>query len=358
MLKPKISLICPSYNHKKYIKPFINSILVQSERNFELIIIDDASTDGNLAEISDIKDARIKIFKNDYNRGVNFCITKACAKAKADIIAFTPSDDIYSSRYIELILKEFKNKKSDVVFIAMEYIDEKGRLLPGSWDLPVNKTQREIFVDYFLRGPQLPTNGMSFKKSVIAKLLPLDYGVLQYSDTQLHSNFLFRNKITMLNSHLIYTRISKEAASARRSDVSLRESIETEKLMNTFVNLIGENTRVFNNFFGGHPLVKNQKITPKTIPFWLARIAMTAESFEKKSWGYKKIMEFISSGKNSDLLHKEYKFDFGQYLNLGKIIADLNPSVKLKKYRKRFQRLLLIFIVFITLSALSLLLLF
>ena len=54
---PLISVVCPSYNHEKYVKYFIESLINQTYSNWELIIVDDCSTDHNIDEIKKIKDA-------------------------------------------------------------------------------------------------------------------------------------------------------------------------------------------------------------------------------------------------------------------------------------------------------------
>ena len=347
MDKPKISLVCPSYNHEKYIAPFLDGILNQTKQDFEIVIVDDASTDNNAAIIKKYADARIKLIENDCNRGINYSFTKGCRAAQADIIAFVPTDDVYLPQYLASVLEKYEDDRTDAVFIAMKYIDEKGKALSGSWPLPDNKSQKEIFLHYFFKGPLLATNGMSFKKSVIAKLLPLDYGLMQYSDTQLHLNLLFNNKIVMLNRPLVHNRLSCRQASARNDKTLLRESVETEKLMETVIALIGSDIKNFYNYFGNFEIVKNREISPQTIPYWIARLAMKSDLFDRRAWGYKKIMDFISCENNFNILHKKYGFDFGCYLDLAKDISAENPAIKVRKYRKRLQRASLIFILIV-----------
>ena len=67
MYNPKVSVIMPSYNKEKYIAASIESILAQTFQNFELIIIDDASTDNSVAIICKYQDERIRFFQNNTN---------------------------------------------------------------------------------------------------------------------------------------------------------------------------------------------------------------------------------------------------------------------------------------------------
>ena len=122
--KAKISFVVLSYNHEKYVKLFIESVLAQTEQNFELIIIDDCSLDNNVNQIIKFNDPRIKLVKNLYNKGINRSFSEGCYLAEADIISFLASDDILLPQYSTLILEEFK-KTIDVVYCPLEAIDEK-----------------------------------------------------------------------------------------------------------------------------------------------------------------------------------------------------------------------------------------
>ncbi len=94
--KPKLSIIIPLYNSEKYIKETIESILSQSFKSFELIIVDDASTDNSLKITRELikKDNRIRLFKSKTNKGRASSINVGLRNAKAQYITFLDSDDI------------------------------------------------------------------------------------------------------------------------------------------------------------------------------------------------------------------------------------------------------------------------
>ncbi len=93
---PEISVIIPLYNSEKYIKETIESVLSQGFKNFELIIIDDASTDNSLKITRELakKDNRIRLFKSKTNKGRASSINVGLRNAKAQYITFLDSDDI------------------------------------------------------------------------------------------------------------------------------------------------------------------------------------------------------------------------------------------------------------------------
>lgn len=92
-IDPFISVIIPVYNRSNTIAYCINSVLKQTYQNFEILIIDDASTDNTLNILKTINDNRIKIIKLELNRGAQYARNIGIKNAKGDWIAFLDSDD-------------------------------------------------------------------------------------------------------------------------------------------------------------------------------------------------------------------------------------------------------------------------
>ena len=97
----KVSVIITSYNYEQYIKEVIESVLNQTFADFELIIIDDCSTDNSAEIIKEFNDKRIKFFQNDKNYGLKYSIQKAVELAQGEWIAFLESDDIWTLNTLE-----------------------------------------------------------------------------------------------------------------------------------------------------------------------------------------------------------------------------------------------------------------
>ena len=127
-----VSIITPNYNGAKHIKYSIESVVKQTYTNWELIIVDDKSTDESVMIINQYaeKDPRIKLYINDTNCGVlktrNIAIKEACG----EIIAFLDSDDIwYENKLEEQINVYTKFPDATVVFCNYEYIAYDGKPL-------------------------------------------------------------------------------------------------------------------------------------------------------------------------------------------------------------------------------------
>lgn len=95
--KPLISVIMSVYNEQTYIRDAINSILKQTLSDFELIIIDDCSTDDTIKIINDIKDERIILIQNEENEGLTKNLNKAIKMCRGQYIARMDGDDICKS---------------------------------------------------------------------------------------------------------------------------------------------------------------------------------------------------------------------------------------------------------------------
>lgn len=116
-----VSIIMPSYNTGKYIKQSIESVIAQTYENWELIIVDDCSTDDTEKVISQFYDDRIKFFKNEKNSGAAVSRNKALREAQGKWIAFLDSDDLWVP---EKLMKQIRFMESNnYCFTYTNYIE-------------------------------------------------------------------------------------------------------------------------------------------------------------------------------------------------------------------------------------------
>lgn len=118
-----VSIIVPVYNCEKYMEACIESILIQSYDNIEVIIIDDGSTDNTYNIIKEYinKDKRIKYFKQE-NLGPSIARNRGIEKANGEYLIFIDSDDFIEKIYVEKLVNEIKGKNFDIVCCG--YIDK------------------------------------------------------------------------------------------------------------------------------------------------------------------------------------------------------------------------------------------
>jgi glycosyltransferase involved in cell wall biosynthesis len=134
--RPLISVIMPVYNGMPYLKQAVKSILEQSYKNFELIIVDDKSTDGTYLFLKKIKDKRVKILSNSKNLGIARSLNRAINNSRGQYIARMDADDISVGNRLDVQLKFLQDDSSIGICGSFAYlINEKGATI-GSKKFP------------------------------------------------------------------------------------------------------------------------------------------------------------------------------------------------------------------------------
>ncbi len=134
MTPPHLSLLMVNYNRASYIETAINSVLTQTYPDWELIIVDDGSTDDSVAKIKPfLRDARIRFFANAENSGIVYSRLAAIAKAQAEIIGTIDSDDFLEPEAVEIMLQAHTIHSNAFIYSQMLVCDEKlNPLRPGT----------------------------------------------------------------------------------------------------------------------------------------------------------------------------------------------------------------------------------
>lgn len=133
--KPKVSVIIPNYNHEKYLKERLTSIINQSYKNIELIILDDNSSDNSVQVIKDFfkdRDIPYQLIVNEKNTGNVFRQwKKGIELATGDIIWICESDDSCDSQFLNNILPCLADPAVNLAFGQIQFIDQRGNLKEG-----------------------------------------------------------------------------------------------------------------------------------------------------------------------------------------------------------------------------------
>lgn len=139
------SIIMPSYNTAPYIKETIQSVLNQTYTNWELIIVDDCSTDNTDEVLTEIDDPRIRVFKNEKNSGAAVSRNRALREAKGQWIAFLDSDDIWMPEKLEKQIAFMESNGYHFSYTNYEEIDVDGNRTGVSVTGPKKITETGMF---------------------------------------------------------------------------------------------------------------------------------------------------------------------------------------------------------------------
>lgn len=131
--RPRVTVLMPVYNAERYLREAIDSILAQTFTDFELLLINDGSTDGSVSIIESYDDPRIRLAHNERNLGLVPTLNKGIDLARGEYIARMDSDDVSMPERLEKQVA-FMDANSDCSVVAAKIlqIDEDGREL-GLW---------------------------------------------------------------------------------------------------------------------------------------------------------------------------------------------------------------------------------
>lgn len=129
--QPLVSVIMPAYNAEEYISEAVQSVMAQTYTNWELLILDDCSTDSTADKarcFSDL-DPRITLYSNPKNIGVALTRNKGMALAKGSWVALLDSDDIWHKDKLEKQLVTAENTGADIIYCSYSLMDKNGEHL-------------------------------------------------------------------------------------------------------------------------------------------------------------------------------------------------------------------------------------
>lgn len=122
-----VSVIMPSYNTAQFLQETIDSVLAQTYQNWELIIVDDCSTDDTAIIVASIKDDRIRFYQNETNSGAAISRNKALREARGRWIAFLDSDDLWEPEKLEKQIRFMEENGCSFSYTNYLEIDEESR---------------------------------------------------------------------------------------------------------------------------------------------------------------------------------------------------------------------------------------
>lgn len=123
MKSPRCTVILPTYNRAAALPRAISSVMAQNEQDFELIIIDDGSTDNTREWLATLDDARIRVVRSEHNQGPSAARNIGINMAAAPMLAFLDSDDIYCKERLSVPLAIFE-RDPDVICILSSALKE------------------------------------------------------------------------------------------------------------------------------------------------------------------------------------------------------------------------------------------
>lgn len=242
---PKISVILTSYNHAQYLREAIDSALMQTFSDFELIIWDDASTDSSWEIIQSYSDPRIRAFRNEINlRSGN--ITQALSRATGEFIAVHHSDDAWEPEKLEK-QAAFLDSHPEIgaVFTWAQVIDEHGQPFNNVshfyyriFEQP-NRTRHEWLNYFFHHGNVLCHPSALIRRKCYTDVGPYRFGLAQLTDFDMWVRLCMMHEIHIMSEKLVRFRVQGDNSntSGNRAENRVRHHFDILQIYRNFLRI-------------------------------------------------------------------------------------------------------------------------
>ena len=314
---PKVSVILTSFNHEKYIREAIDSVLSQTFTDFELIIWDDASADGSWAVINSYSNPRIKAFRNEVRKRGIYGINKAISEvASGDYIAIHHSNDVWVPNKLEKQVAYLDaHPEIGAVFTWVQIIDEHCIKSPEDGFDQKNKTQWQWLNQLFLGENHLNHPSVLIRKQCYWDVGEYRYGLAQTGDAEMWSRVLIKFPIHVIQEKLTKHRLfsDKSNTSGPRLDVEIRRSNEWNVLRENFLSLSN-----FEDIVATFPNLERFRSPKGFDNKFLLAMACLDECKQRSAWrlGLKWLFDLINDKTRYMKILELYSFSYMDYVRL------------------------------------------
>ena len=244
----KVSVVIPNYNYESFLEERIDSILFQTYPVYEIIILDDCSTDGSVnlikKKISENPSIRMSLVKNKKNSGSVFSQwQKGFKESTGDFVWIAEADDSCNPRFLEEVMRGFDNQNVVISYCESKRIDDKNNVISDScrdWMLVVsdnrwnksyvNTGEKEIIESLSICNTIPNVSAVVFKKSNQVEIIENAKKYKISGDWYIYYNLLKNGDIAYCSKSLNYFRKHDNSKSTvTKRDVELRELLEIQK---------------------------------------------------------------------------------------------------------------------------------
>jgi glycosyltransferase involved in cell wall biosynthesis len=233
---PLVSVLIPSYQHEKYIRATIESVLAQTVTDIEVVIVDDASSDNSASIIRSYRDSRIVFRQLHENMGACQAMNVGITMCRGQYIAVCNSDDIWVADKLEKQLQIFSSGTGvAAVFSNVEWIDEEGSCLgnvPGYQDVfrQANRSRFQWIRDLLERGNCLCHPSVLITRDAYDKVGQYNNFYRQLPDLDMWVRVLEHFEIFVMPEQLVKFRVHPDNIS-RPSPSASNRSINEHRLV-------------------------------------------------------------------------------------------------------------------------------
>lgn len=339
-MNPEVSIIMPTYNSEAYIKQALRSVFDQSYSNWELIIVDDGSSDSTVDIARNYQDRRLKILKNSCNQGVSYSRNRGIKEARGKWIALLDSDDWYAPKRLEKLVSVGDCQDADLVADDL-FLIENGQKHPWSSLLRENQLQSSTIesidaVKFVVSDRLAPIDAkrnwsLGYTKPLIERAFLLKHDIWYREDIKVGEDFILyleclrrRAKFCLLTQPYYFYQTRTHSLSTRKPTQFLAESCQiTQEFIDLELNsqknaklieALKQNLAIFQERLAYSQIEEN--IRAKRLPKAIGQIITTPSTGKDL---VKKLMMFLrkratgtakKTGQNSNKAHSDNRYNF------------------------------------------------
>ncbi|OUR90374.1 hypothetical protein A9Q87_13665 [Flavobacteriales bacterium 34_180_T64] len=223
---PFFTVVIPVFNKASFIERTLNSVIHQSFKDFEIIIIDDGSTDESLNIINSFNDPRITIFSVE-NKGVSASRNHGISKANTNYIALLDADDFWEPNFLETIKLAISAYPDESIFTTALAHKFDNKVIASDYNFSVNS--QFTVLNYFrnsLKHQLLTSSSMVFKTSIIEITGLFDTNLESGEDTDLWIRFGLHYDVVFINKILAYYNHNNNSLSKSNLDLNAKPKFD------------------------------------------------------------------------------------------------------------------------------------
>jgi glycosyltransferase involved in cell wall biosynthesis len=355
---PKVSIICRTYNQENWIEQAIESALSQTFGDFELIIVDDASSDLTPVKIKHFSDPRIKSIKHPLQLGHLESLNRGILEAKGEYICILDGDDAFMPHKLEKQVSFLEqHPEYGAVYTHIETMGEQNNSnvqeLCELFKTMINKPQRtkaQMFKECFGTGTFLAFASGMFRKEYA---FHFPNHLLALGETNFHLSMLLKTNIMVIEEPLLQYRVMANYTNKWANPIGLQS--ELYFILDRFLEI--ESMDLFKEIFKTELKNLHTPLEKGLLPVLLTQIA--EKEAGKMHWANYNFHRFISVSTNYNVLKETLHLTYAQFSKLkrGPLLDNASPiklQKKVKKYKRLFYLMLVVSIAFIIINLMAL----
>lgn len=291
----KISIIVPVYKTEKYISNFIKSIIYQTYKNFELILVNDGTPDNSIKVAEELlKDSDVEyIVVNKENGGQSTARNAGIAKAIGKYLVFLDSDDVIQKDYLEVMYNAILLSKAEICICDLKYVKDKNIFEETErTEKKEIKSGKDFFEDFIMHRITIGPISLMIEKEILDKLS------LRFNENSRYSEeFIFITQLLYNTEKVVHVKEQLYNYCLRKGSVSTGANIdkiingfsEIEKASKIYADNISESDKLYNRFAHARWMLGTARFTAANMKYEDYKILLTklnAREYIKKLYKF------------------------------------------------------------------------